>query len=112
MTSSAAHVADGLDVDRAVDSLVDALLRRRTAIDHWEGRLASSACALARTGGGFARSCTCLARTSGALARPARARRPSSGCRRAARCAARTLTFHHRLFAAACALDTAEIQVV
>ena len=43
MTSSAAHVADGLDVDRAVDSLVDALLRRRTAIDHWEGRLASSA---------------------------------------------------------------------
>src|SRR5688572_33486547 len=43
MSSSAAHVADGLDVDRAVDSLVDALLRRRTAIDHWEGRLASSA---------------------------------------------------------------------
>jgi squalene-hopene/tetraprenyl-beta-curcumene cyclase len=43
MSSSAAPLADGLDVDRAVDGLVDVLLRRRTAIDHWEGRLASSA---------------------------------------------------------------------
>jgi squalene-hopene/tetraprenyl-beta-curcumene cyclase len=38
-----AHLVDGLDVDRAVDKLIDVLLQRRTAMDHWEGHLSSSA---------------------------------------------------------------------
>jgi squalene-hopene/tetraprenyl-beta-curcumene cyclase len=41
--TSTGQLAGGLDVDAAVETLVEALLQRRSAIDHWEGRLASSA---------------------------------------------------------------------